>query len=848
MDSPKRPFASGSRQAPDPFDQYLEREGFYRKHVARDATCLFRTFSEQIFDVQLYHGKVRQDCVRWMRIKSDEYRKKISGDFDDYLNEISKPRSYGSFVELNALAHAYRRNVLLFEPYNVGTWFVKDDTYSKTVMVFFSPDKHFDSIFSTSYIQQAAYCQALVYEILYVQVFKLPDVMYSVERMLHDSEGQVIKAWDETDQAIDRIVTLEGRQFVFDIADNTDCVLDNYLLCHFHNTDNFDSVIDTYRNKKHGHDCKENHNVKINGIKGIRELINPMLCDKNISCVRQLLKEGITPFPYKVAKALDPNIYRNIEFDSWSDVRRELKYRNWFFEHNCLQVGAKCLVRLNDSDEHYLYGYIQEMKPDNGPCVVYVEDITECRTVPYDRLKPMPIDQTRSCKFRRSSTVQHVKITCSNHSKKKTNVRVIDANDTKMKAPENEIYQYYTPCYDADKSYCYALNNITNLNHFQAAHMEVVVMPFSVENSKQNLNTNKNDAVDNNDKSNGHNEQTDLEMTLHSSSGVYDMSGSSSLSYGNHPYCYGYPEQFPFNPVTSSALCALPYNAQQVTFASQGPYPGTFYGTPYQLTAPFGDFLTDCRATSDEVPNFQAALSAAPNGSDLPLDDLTTLRYFYNLGVEYFRHNQFRLEPPTAISTDIDGNMNDESGVKELVDEFNNGMNLHASIVYDAHNKHIGENIQINRRKYSSKNPRNKHTDSRGKQRNPAPTSTPSREIRQIDPPITTEHAFYDSQTLPYTPSPVMSPTQQFPVRVPCYAVDPSLYMVPSYGHSFLAPPPDLMLFHENSQPTALHSQVEAQYSPVILASPQVGTGFAIMGFPNTFHNCAENGNNDVEQ
>lgn len=30
----------------------------------------------------------------------------------------------------------------------------------------------------------------------------------------------------------------------------------------------------------------------------------------------------IAPFPFKVAKALDPSIYRNIEYDSWGEVRR----------------------------------------------------------------------------------------------------------------------------------------------------------------------------------------------------------------------------------------------------------------------------------------------------------------------------------------------------------------------------------------------------------------------------------------------------------------------------------------------------------------------------------------------
>lgn len=33
-------------------------------------------------------------------------------------------------------------------------------------------------------------------------------------------------------------------------------------------------------------------------------------------------RQLVAPFPFKVAKALDPNIYRNIEFDSWGETRR----------------------------------------------------------------------------------------------------------------------------------------------------------------------------------------------------------------------------------------------------------------------------------------------------------------------------------------------------------------------------------------------------------------------------------------------------------------------------------------------------------------------------------------------
>lgn len=61
-----RPFSSGSRQPPDPIDQFLGQVGFYRKHTARDSTSLYRCVSEQLFDTQNYHDFVRHECITYM--------------------------------------------------------------------------------------------------------------------------------------------------------------------------------------------------------------------------------------------------------------------------------------------------------------------------------------------------------------------------------------------------------------------------------------------------------------------------------------------------------------------------------------------------------------------------------------------------------------------------------------------------------------------------------------------------------------------------------------------------------------------------------------------------------------
>lgn len=68
-----RPFSSGSRQPPDPIDQFLAQVGFYRKHTARDSTSLYRCVSEQLFDTQNYHEHVRQECIRYMRRQRERF-------------------------------------------------------------------------------------------------------------------------------------------------------------------------------------------------------------------------------------------------------------------------------------------------------------------------------------------------------------------------------------------------------------------------------------------------------------------------------------------------------------------------------------------------------------------------------------------------------------------------------------------------------------------------------------------------------------------------------------------------------------------------------------------------------
>lgn len=148
--------------------------------------------------------------------------------------------------------------------------------------------------------------------------------------MLHDPNGSTMREVVLTKKYRPRVKTQDGREFLLDDNQTTKCILDNFMLCHFHNPD-FDYLHNTL-------EYEVSRAVESNTNHHITRMMDAMLPERNISCVRQLLNVGITPFPYKVAKSLDPDIYRNVEFDVWSDYRKEYRFKSYFQNSVCLEV------------------------------------------------------------------------------------------------------------------------------------------------------------------------------------------------------------------------------------------------------------------------------------------------------------------------------------------------------------------------------------------------------------------------------------------------------------------------------------------------------------------------------
>lgn len=156
----RRPFASGSKPTPDPYDNYLEKEGFYRKHVPRDASSLFRVMSEQI-DSQENHEKIRKDCVNFMIKHRNKYEDEIVDNFEKYTRKMVETQTPGTLLELKVMSHMFECNILLYRPFDLGVWFVNEPDYKKKplVRVFCTHEGHFDLVYTKSYIMRAGFCQ-----------------------------------------------------------------------------------------------------------------------------------------------------------------------------------------------------------------------------------------------------------------------------------------------------------------------------------------------------------------------------------------------------------------------------------------------------------------------------------------------------------------------------------------------------------------------------------------------------------------------------------------------------------------------------------------------------------------
>ncbi|XP_054851781.1 putative bifunctional UDP-N-acetylglucosamine transferase and deubiquitinase ALG13 [Eublepharis macularius] len=327
-------------------DEYLGSLGLYRKLTAKDASCLFRAVSEQVYACQIHHMAVRQACVSFLRKNQSNFESFVEGSFEKYLERLGDPKESAGHLEIRAFSLIYNRDFILYRHPGKPPSYATDNGFEDKILLCCSSNGHYDSVYTKQFQANAAICQAVLYEILYKNVFYVPEeeLRTAVEMFRSGAKKNRNSASVGSEDA------------------NFDCPVDrsnkNFSEKRVEDWESYESAILPAEKCKQGtEEAKPSENPKM-------------------------------PFPYKVLKALDPEIYRNIEFDVWLDSRKELQKTDYLvFAGRQYYLGDKCQVRLETGGKYY-NAHIQDVGQDTM-VTVFIEELAEKHVVPLVNLKPV---------------------------------------------------------------------------------------------------------------------------------------------------------------------------------------------------------------------------------------------------------------------------------------------------------------------------------------------------------------------------------------------------------------------------------------------------------------------------
>ncbi|NXX42002.1 OTUD4 protein, partial [Tricholaema leucomelas] len=315
-------------------DCYLRSQGLYRKRVAKDGSCLFRAVAEQVLHSQSRHIDVRMACVDYLRKNREKFEAFIEGPFEEYLKCLENPQEWVGQVEISALSLMYKKDFIIYREPNASPSHVTENGFSDKVLLCFSNGNHYDIVYPIEYSEKAALCQSLLYELLYEKVFDT-DVKKIIAELsavgaANDSNGssEASASDSEDDNCRSKAAAVSDMNGLKALSDN-----------------------------KH---------LKSNG--------NPTLL----------------VLPKKVLKSLNPSVYRNVEYDVWLQSKLDQQKQDFSIAAGMqYSVGDKCKVRLDHNGKFY-NAHIQEVCSENGPVVVFVEELGAKHAVSMKSLKPLP--------------------------------------------------------------------------------------------------------------------------------------------------------------------------------------------------------------------------------------------------------------------------------------------------------------------------------------------------------------------------------------------------------------------------------------------------------------------------
>lgn len=314
---------------------------------------------------------------------------------------------YAGQLEIAAMSKLYNRDFIIYQHPDQPGVDVTQNGYEKKIYLCYSYNNHFDAIFTKAHRDNLALIQSFVYEILYDKVFgsgeqvsvarrllRKSDTIYPKEYMRgsdggeyddedDDSDEREIHSSDDIDSERDNLESLDYE--VCETGQNSILMTSTSAEANV-STNGVDA---TEQSLENADTTDQNNNDTTKGVVSKLYKNNDNVFPMSSSSCSLSDKSAIQkmPLPYKVAKSLDPVIYRNTAFDAWQAAKKEYEELVNQKAIAILQTGDKCLVKLNNNySEKWNLAYVQNIQQDIAN--VFVVELNENHCVGIENLKP----------------------------------------------------------------------------------------------------------------------------------------------------------------------------------------------------------------------------------------------------------------------------------------------------------------------------------------------------------------------------------------------------------------------------------------------------------------------------
>ncbi|ELT94044.1 hypothetical protein CAPTEDRAFT_222830 [Capitella teleta] len=421
-----------------------------------------------------------------------------------------------------------------------------------------------------------------------------------------------------------------------------------------------------------------------------------------------------TPFPYKVAKALMPDIYRNMEFDAWNEAKKDQDEITCGEGDQQFACGDKCQVNLEGHPERVFNAHIQDIKSRKGPVVVFVLELGERHEVLLSSLIPLPQVHNQDIPNKRRSKKKDFSLVVPVPGRQQHSLppRLCSQSSLGSKeassdcsSPSGSMGRASSPAgfQTRPRSNFVKRHLINSAGHLikgswapmnnrwwcgrtRPPHRGYFRFGRPEEEVAGNAYCHSPDYEDGQAQY-SEEQRADSEAVLNiplNRSNEECGASSQMMPPGVYPSAGGGPNVMPSPcvfPSTAACPAAPPGSSPTARGGSAFPPPPPNYlasSPPYSyFIVPYHESMVHGGAGP---VNYAAAPSYDPSGMDLPQRDMSTLRFFFNLGVEYYhmcsylqqqQHQQrfmasFAPPPPVTYSVPIQSGQQPQRSCEQL--------------------------------------------------------------------------------------------------------------------------------------------------------------------------------------